>query len=255
MKGIIKIITGGFCKVAHPLFTNASPRAAGVRILRWLQKNEENMALLQSRVEQVKPCSSENFKAEYGDEESFLDVGIGILQIILTSPLPLLLVDCSAIISESPKDCVVYEIDLDAGTFATYRNATIPSIPAQCWVINRKTNFMTGAPISLCADATCFQFSALPCVERYLSFWPKKAMENTNTQERISKVCASYPAHLSLHEVVFWLKECATQGSGPEGLLADAASWLERLNCLTEQAMSYPALKHLPCDTTLTKSP
>lgn len=244
MKGIIKIIAEDACRVVHPLLCDAGPRAAGARILRWLKANQASMETLRAQAAKVRSYKGAEFRKTYRDAaEPFIDSGVGILPIILYTPAPLMLVDAFEMAEEDPEHCIIYEIDLDSGSFATYRNATIHEVPPNCWTINKKVNFLKGNAKPLFADAVSFRLSDLPTVDRYIEFWPSNSLMG-RSRSNISEICEAFPAFFSIDEVVFQLKEAFDNGSELSGgILADAASWLQRLDAITNYCMSEKKIK------------
>lgn len=180
MFGILSIILNGEVRVAHPIFEKeADPQVAGTIILRWLrqQNPEELVKSLSNGLQNVTSISDMAQVKELSKQGRILYTGAGIylLPILMNLSAPILLVDVSHTVKDDPEHCVVYELDLDAGSFATYYGANQRRIPAGAIVARGMVRGSGNEKEKKLIAAANFRLTNLPTVERYLGFWRVKS--------------------------------------------------------------------------------
>lgn len=188
MFGILSIILNDEVRVAHPIFEkDADPQVAGAFILQWLkQQNPETLVeSLSKGVQNVTTISDMKQVERLVKDGSILYTGAGVYLLPILSSLnaPALLADASAAAKEDPEHCIVYELDLDAGSFATYYGAVQRSIPAGTFVARGVIRGSGEQKEKRLIAAANFRLTNLPEVEKYLSFWRLKA----HNLEEVSK--------------------------------------------------------------------
>lgn len=188
MFGILSIILNGEVRVAHPIFEKeAGPQVAGAFILQWLhQQNPETLIESLGRgVRNVTPVSDMKQVEKLMKDGSILYAGAGVylLPILSSLSVPIMLVDASAAAKEDPEHCIVYELDLDAGSFATYYGAVQRNIPAGTFVARGVVRGSGTKQEKRLIAAANFRLTNLPEVEKYLSFWRVK----THHLEKMAK--------------------------------------------------------------------